>query len=54
LAGEGDADLGFMVDYLFTGDVIDDAAEDAGEWEWRAVLVGHRGTGVLAHRDASG
>ena len=32
-----------MVDYLFTGDVIDNAAEDVGEWEWRGVLVGHRG-----------
>jgi hypothetical protein len=54
LAGEGDADFGFVVDDLFAGDVVDDAAEGAGERERRAVLVGDRGAGVLAYRDAGG
>jgi hypothetical protein len=33
LAGEGDADLGFMVGEGFARDVVDHAVEDAGERE---------------------
>jgi hypothetical protein len=54
LAGEGDADLGFVVDDAFAGDVVDDPAQGPGERERRGVFVGHRGAGVLADGDSSG
>src|SRR6266508_751271 len=42
LAGEGDADLGFMVGDGSARDVVDHAVE-AGEPQWRGVYVGHGG-----------
>lgn len=54
MAGERDPDLGLVVDDVFAGDVVDDAAEGPGERERRGVFVGYRGAGVLTHRDPSG
>jgi hypothetical protein len=43
MASEGDADLGFVADDGFAGDVVGHAVESAGERERRGVHIGHWG-----------
>ena len=43
MAGEGDADPGFVADDGFAGDVVGHAVEGAGERERRGVFIGHWG-----------